>query len=226
MSQGGYLTPHVQWRGMMQRDNLSLSSIFLYTTWTLYTAKSIILNNHSLSYNFYKTLDNITRKVWSLFWVAQHQTPFCWCLISSDGPCWCSSPPLEWWVWCMASYPRSGLSPSSVWASQVLTWLTWHNMSYKCVCRPHDGVRGLLHLSPVRLRDIPHRHQGPGESLNAAPVEKISSSLLSGCGADWDSWRDRHLHLAPGRLSGESSICKINESMICLLLYYLPRLGF
>ena len=50
----------------------------------------------------------------------------------------------------------------------------------------------------------------------------MSLSLVSGRGADGDSWRDRHFHLAPGRLSGEWSFCNTHD----LLAGALPRLGY
>ena len=47
-------------------------------------------------------------------------------------------------------------------------------------CRPdgpHDGVRRLLHLPPVRLRDLPHSHQGPGEFICSLHTEKYVFTL-------------------------------------------------
>ena len=84
--------------------------------------------------------------------------------ILSGGLCSCSSPPQAWWAWSMASFLRSGR-----WLSSVSDWqVSWHftrhcQLSLFILRRSHDGVRCLLHLSPVRVRDIPNSHQGPGE---------------------------------------------------------------
>ena len=87
---------------------------------------------------------------------------------------------------------------------------------------PHDGVRRVLHLPPVRIRDLPHCHQGPGVFKCPHSSQIVLKVHLfwhwSGCRADRDSWGDCNLHLAPGCVSGEWNICIIMTNPLLLLL--------